>query len=148
MIASHRGHSEIVDKLLNLGADIMKANNTGLTVLGCAAMQGHYDTLRLLYDKLLTMKDAEEIDNFVNMGDTIHYWTPFHLACMGGYENVIKYLVETMKVDILKEDGEHKTGLEHAWMNGHQDVVSYLAPMARQREQKGGGAGSDGGDDF
>ncbi len=48
---------------------------------------------------------------------------------MGGHENVIKYLINIVKVDIFKKDYENKTGLEHAWQKGHQTIVSWLSQL-------------------
>jgi len=129
MMAAHNGHSGIVDVLLKSGADPMQANTTGLNALGCAAMQGHSEIVKLAYQHLLNVKNPQEIVDFVNAGDGVNGWTPLHLACMGGHENVIKYLINVVKVDIFKKDYENKTGLEHAWQNGHQSIVSWLSQL-------------------
>eukprot|EP01084_Bolivina_argentea_P039648 73260_1 len=127
MMAAHNGHVEIVNELLKSGANILKVNTmSGLSVLGCAAMQGYYDVLKLLYEYLEDNKNMMEIINFVDLGDDVNGWTPLHLACMGGHKNVIKYLIEIMKVDINKKDRENKSAVEHAWQNGHQSVVNWL----------------------
>jgi len=132
MMAAHNGHAAIVDVLLKSGADPMQANTTGLNALGCAAMQGHSEIVKLAYQHLLNVKNPQEIVDFVNAGDGVNGWTPLHLACMGGHENVIKYLINTVKVDIFKKDYENKTGLEHAWQNGHQTIVSWLSQLEHQ----------------
>eukprot|EP00486_Rosalina_sp_Unknown_P003727 CAMPEP_0201576528 /NCGR_PEP_ID=MMETSP0190_2-20130828/22394_1 /ASSEMBLY_ACC=CAM_ASM_000263 /TAXON_ID=37353 /ORGANISM="Rosalina sp." /LENGTH=667 /DNA_ID=CAMNT_0048007477 /DNA_START=769 /DNA_END=2772 /DNA_ORIENTATION=- len=132
MMAAHNGHAAIVNVLLKSGADPMQANTTGLNALGCAAMQGHSEIVKLAYQHLLNVKNPQEIVDFVNAGDGVNGWTPLHLACMGGHENVIKYLINTVKVDIFKKDYENKTGLEHAWQNGHQTIVSWLSQLEHQ----------------
>lgn len=129
MMAAHNGHANIVDVLLKSGADPMQGNTTGLNALGCAAMQGHAEIVKIIYQHLLNVKEPNEIIDFVNAGDGVNGWTPLHLACMGGYEHVIKYLIECVKVDIFKKDYENKTGLEHAWQNGHQQIVSWLSQL-------------------
>ena len=55
---------------------------------------------------------------------------------MGGHSRVIKYLIEKVKVDIFKKDYENKTGLEHAWQNGHQNIVSWLSALEHQYSQQ------------
>eukprot|EP01083_Nonionella_stella_P140836 432752_1 len=132
MMAAHNGHAGIVDVLLKSGADPMQANTTGLNALGCAAMQGHAEIVKLAYQHLLNVKNPQEIVDFVNAGDGVNGWTPLHLACMGGHETVIKYLINVVKVDIFKKDYENKTGLEHAWQNGHQTIVSWLSQLEHQ----------------
>jgi len=132
MMAAHNGHAGIVDVLLRSGADPMQANTTGLNALGCAAMQGHSEIVKLAYQHLMNVKNPQEIVDFVNAGDGVNGWTPLHLACMGGHENVIKFLINVVKVDIFKKDYENKTGLEHAWQNGHQTIVSWLSQLEHQ----------------
>merc|ERR1711994_192221 len=106
----------------------------GLNALGCAAMQGHSEIVKLAYQHLMNVKNPQEIVDFVNAGDGVNGWTPLHLACMGGHENVIKFLINVVKVDIFKKDYENKTGLEHAWQNGHlPSVVVYTACLRDPR---------------
>eukprot|EP01083_Nonionella_stella_P140837 432754_1 len=132
MMAAHNGHAGIVDVLLKCDADSMQANTTGLNALASAAMQGHAEIVKLMYQHLLNVKNQQEIVDFVNAGDGVNGWTPLHLACMGGHETVIKYLINVVKVDIFKKDYENKTGLEHAWQNGHQTIVSWLSQLEHQ----------------
>eukprot|EP01083_Nonionella_stella_P039033 106149_1 len=129
MMAAHNGHAGIVDVLLKCDADSMQANTTGLNALASAAMQGHAEIVKLMYQHLLNVKNQQEIVDFVNAGDGVNGWTPLHLACMGGHETVIKYLINVVKVDIFKKDYENKTGLEHAWQNGHQAIVAWLSQL-------------------
>jgi len=127
MMASHNGHTGIADLLLKSGADPMQANSTGLNAFGCASMQGHAEIVQLMYQQLQNVKRPEEITAFINAGDGVNGWTPFHLACMGGHYKVIKFLVNHCKVDVLKKDYENKTGLEHAWQNGHTNMIGWLS---------------------
>merc|ERR1712228_695846 len=56
LLAANNGHNGIVDVLLKSGADPMQANTTGLNALGCAAMQGHDEIVKLAYQHLLNVK--------------------------------------------------------------------------------------------
>jgi ankyrin repeat protein len=132
MMSAHNGHADIVDVLLRSGADPMQPNSTGLNALGCAAMQGHAKIVKLIYEHMKRVEDMSKIRQFVNAGDEVNGWTPLHLACMGGHVNVIKYLIYTVKVDIFKKDYENKSGLEHAWASGHQNIVSWLSSLEDQ----------------
>ena len=106
--------------------------NTIVNAFCAAALQGHLEIVKLIYYHLLNVESPQEIVDFVNAGDDIQGWNPLHLACMCGHETVIKYLIDTVKVDIFKTDYENKTGLEHAWSNGHQKIVSWLSQLEHQ----------------
>ena len=134
MMAAHNGHKEIVDLLLKNGADTMMTNKGGLSVLGCAAMGGYHETVKLIHQFLSNIKNEQEILDFANAADRGNGWTALHLACMNGHENVIKYLINNVKVDIWKKDLQNMTAMEHAWQNGHQTVVSYLSKFKDKSE--------------
>eukprot|EP01083_Nonionella_stella_P091559 256049_1 len=129
MIAANRGHVDVVDVLLKSGSDPMQANTFGLTALGCAASEGHVGVLKLTHQYLLNVKNAQEISDFGNAGANVNGLTALHLACMGGHERVIQYLINVVKVDIFTEDYEKKTGLDYALQNGHHAIVSWLSQL-------------------
>ena len=129
MAATDGRYESIVDVLLKSGADPMQRDREGFSAFALAARDGYLKIVKLQYDSLLIAKDAGEIVDFVNAGDDVHGWTALHLACMGGHEDVIKYLVNIVTVDIFKKDYENKTGIEHAWQNGHQHIVQWLSTL-------------------
>ena len=126
MMSVHKGHIEIVRLLLNSGADPTLSNNHNLSALGCAAMSENPDIFEILYQAVVNVMDPEAVAEFVNAGDSEKGMTPFHLACIEGHENVIKYLIEKVKVDIFKKDFENRTGIDHACQNGHGTIVPWL----------------------
>ena len=133
IMAAHNGHLHIVRKLMNHGADIIGTNSLGLNILSCAAMAGKTDVVKLVYESLTDgTLDKGTVDNFVNSVDSENGWTAYHLACMTGHDDVIKYLIDTVGIDILKKDYENKTGLDHAKQNGHQNIVSWLSKLEDQ----------------
>lgn len=50
MYASWRGHTEIVERLINSGADVNAVSDTGATALFYASYEGHEDIIGLLLD--------------------------------------------------------------------------------------------------
>ena len=104
----------------------MQCNGTGLNALGCAAMQGHPKIVKEIYQHLCNVKRYNQIRAFVNQGDVVHGWTPLHLACMGGHYQVIKYLIEQCKVDVMKKDFDNISASEHAWQNGYHSIAAWL----------------------
>ena len=108
MMAAHNGHVQIVNILLQSNGNPMKSNVTGLNALSCAAMQGHSQIVDAIYQHLLRMNDPEDIQVFINHADGNNGWTALHLGTMSGHYNVVKYLVQTARVDIYKVDKEGK----------------------------------------
>src|SRR5437016_14658156 len=49
--AAHGGHDEIVNYLLDQGADVREHDNTGWTSLHLAVELGHFSTIQLLLDR-------------------------------------------------------------------------------------------------
>merc|ERR1712087_43653 len=108
----------IVSVLLESGAELTQSNTKNLNVLGSAAMHGHCELVKEIYDKLVSTKSAQEVADFVNAADTVNGWTPLHLAFMQGHEDVAKFLLNTANADALKQGFEGKTALYHASEKG------------------------------
>ena len=51
---------------------------------------------------------------------------------MGGQKDFVKYLVNSVKVDIFKKDNQSKIGSDHALENGHDSIVSWLSQFEDQ----------------
>ena len=126
MMAAHNGHIGIVKWLLNAGADVALSNKQNVSSLSCAAMEGHLDILKILHQAAVKVMDSQAFTDFVNTGDSEDGWTMLHFACMGGHKDVVKYLVEEIKVDLHVQDFENKTGLDHAKEDKHDSIVRWF----------------------
>ena len=80
--ACYKGHREIVDILLQHGANVDEANNSRDTPLCMACKNGHHEVAKLL------LKNGA----CVNGVDTRE--TPLYMACMNGHHMVAKLLLE------------------------------------------------------
>jgi len=125
--AAYNGHTMIVRILLMKKADPMKVDRDGMSMLSAAAKRGHLHVIQVVYQHLMTVLSAEEMTEFVNQQNKDGL-SPLHLACIGGHEDVVRYLVDTMKVDVRGENDSHKTALDLAVKGGHQQIVSILSP--------------------
>ena len=57
-------------------------------------------------------------------------WTPIHIAAMCGHLDVVRYLVEEVKID---PDNSANDGFTSIWLaarNGHFELVRYLVEEA------------------
>ena len=114
MMAAHNGHIDIVVLLLDSGADPVVTNKQNVNCISCAAMAGHLDILKILHKAVVKVMDSQTFADFVNVRDSVNGWNPLHLACMEGHADVVKYLVEEIKVDVHIKDFENKSSLDHA----------------------------------
>ena len=130
IVAAQEGHIEVVRLLLSHpDIDVECRDLQGLNAFDWAAYEGHLEIIKMIYQHLLTVKTPQEVERFVKTGG----WkgrTPFHCACLKGHENVVKYLVNVVNVDISKKDNDNKTGKQYAFKNGqfgHKAIVLWLA---------------------
>ena len=127
IVAAQEGHIEVVRWLLSHpNIDVDCRTLQGFNAFDEAACEGHLQIIKLIYQHLLTVKTPLEVEHFVNTGG----WegrTPFHCACLKGDENVVKYLVNVVKVDISKKDNDNKTGSHYAFEQGHELMFLWLA---------------------
>ena len=66
-----------------------------------------------MYEQMLDAKDSQKVADFVNVADSNQGYTALHMACKGGHVEVAKFLVNTAKADITKQDFDGNTGLEY-----------------------------------
>ena len=126
IVAATKGHSNIVGKLLEKGAHPTISTDNEMNVLLEAAAKGEVEVIQVLYEYLVTVWAPKGITDFVNTGD-FEGMTPLHLACIGGYEDTVKYLVETMNVDLFRRNMMGKSALNEADRNGHKSIAKWLS---------------------
>ncbi|MBU4054027.1 MAG: ankyrin repeat domain-containing protein [Proteobacteria bacterium] len=113
--AIFNGHLEIVEYLINSGADINAKTVYGVTILSDAAVNGHMAGVTILLNKGAKV-------NIKDMFGSTALWR----ASINGHTKIVKLLLEAKaKVNIRrKEDG--KTPLYVATSRGHTEVVKLL----------------------
>eukprot|EP01083_Nonionella_stella_P119801 358416_1 len=111
----------------------MHAPCEGVSALHFAAAEGNAEIVKTIYEHLLTVKTmtSEDIVNFVNagVGGTGSMRTALHLGCKEGHEDVVKYLINVVKVDICKNDDDNMTALQIAVRHHHETIVSFLLDL-------------------
>ncbi|KAK3095975.1 hypothetical protein FSP39_021528 [Pinctada imbricata] len=149
MQASQKGYLEIMEVLLEKGADVHLQNDAGKTALMLACFAGQFEAVKLLrqhgakyddYDRggstamhwavdggnvrLLDWMIKDGAD--VNIRDRGSGWTPLiRCASLSGNRSVALTLVQAgAKINTQDKDG--KTALMVAIINGHQDLVELL----------------------
>eukprot|EP01083_Nonionella_stella_P119800 358414_1 len=114
----------------NLTMNGSLASLQGMSALHIAAAQGNAEIVKTIYEHLLTVKTitSEDIVDFVNSAGARGY-TPLHVGCETGSEDVVKYLVNVVKVDIFKKDDDNMNALDIASSLGHNAIVTWLSNL-------------------
>ncbi|XP_066145241.1 uncharacterized protein Patsas [Euwallacea fornicatus] len=153
--ACRKGHSAVVQVLLQAGVAINAADFKGLTPLMTACMFGRTATAAYL----LGMGAFNHLID-VN-GDTAMHWaaykgypdvlrllmysganlqkpdhfgsTPLHLACLSGSLSCVKLLCEKHDIDMEPKDKNDKTPLNLAVGHRHMDIIDVLQVAIKRR---------------
>ena len=133
-IAVERGSLECVRALLTSDTLDLNMGNGWSSPMQLAASNGHLVILEILYQHLLSTKEPEEVIHFVNAGHGYSQWTMLHAACHSGHEDVVQYLLDTVKVKISPKSSNGATPFMEAARQGHVNVLKILyLNMLRRR---------------
>jgi hypothetical protein len=114
IVASAKGHLELVRLLLERGADVNKPNNNQNTPLHAASMWLQLDTIRVLLD------NRADVNKSNNSG-----FTPLHYATMRGDVNTVRVLLEN-GADITKKDQNGKDAFYIARLKGYLEIMKLI----------------------
>lgn len=124
LVATFIGNKEIVEKLINKGADIKYKDNTGMNPLMAASYLGKTELLDNLADVTT-----------LNTGDN-HGQTPIMFACNAGNYKCVKSLIE-MHAEINLRDKEGSTPIMFAAQYGYDPIVKLLLENGADKDLKG-----------
>ncbi|WP_353280796.1 ankyrin repeat domain-containing protein [Wolbachia endosymbiont (group B) of Cyclophora punctaria] len=110
-IAAKNGYTNIVNVLLEKGADVNERYHSGNTVLHLAAENGHEKTVEFLLAKGANVNEKG-----------YHDMTPLHFAACNGHEKTVEVLIKA-GADVNAADQYGETPLDYAVS---QNVVTVL----------------------
>lgn len=93
---------QLIQFLLDTGADPNDSDSLGRNMIHHAAMMGHLNVLELL----------RKLGVDWNSPDAWDLWTPLMHASRQGHLNIVKYLVDDIHVDTHCKDKQGRTALD------------------------------------
>ncbi|XP_048257810.1 serine/threonine-protein phosphatase 6 regulatory ankyrin repeat subunit A-like [Haliotis rufescens] len=149
MIAAESGHKEVVELLVNKGADASLMDKKGNNILHLACQMGHVEVVKYVLSqdivdinsrgwktKTPMMMAAEEghkevVELLLNKGTDPSLVDKrgnniLHLACQNGQMEVVKYIVSKVIVDVNAKNKRRKTAANIASSQGREDLIDLL----------------------
>ncbi|KAL9568941.1 hypothetical protein ACKAV7_006927 [Fusarium commune] len=123
--AAENGHEDIIQLLLNKGAEFESKDNNGRTPLSYAAQEGHGATVERLLD------NGAKIDSKDTYGST-----PLSWAIAFRQKVVVKLLLDK-GADHESKDNFGRTPLSWAAEDGYEDAIQLLLKKGADLESKG-----------
>ncbi|XP_046550760.1 ankyrin repeat domain-containing protein 17-like [Haliotis rubra] len=149
MLAAESGHKDVVELLVDTGADVSLVDETGDNILHCACRGGDVEVVKYILSQNMVDIDSlghekktpvmlagqyghkEVVEVLVKHGANLSLRDKvgdniLHLGCWKGHLDVVKYIVSLHRVDIDSRGFERKTPVMKAGEGGHKEVVEFL----------------------
>mmetsp|Transcript_7770 Transcript_7770/g.11547 ORF Transcript_7770/g.11547 Transcript_7770/m.11547 type:complete len:1320 (+) Transcript_7770:61-4020(+) len=114
-ICSAEGHYDLLELLLDSGADYLMRTDDGRNCVHLAAKGGHLDVVRALESRGVAIDDSD-----------LFGMTPLLAACSSGKNDVVQYLLQ-QNANIDAVDANGMTAMHYACKSGVVSLVEHLS---------------------
>lgn len=111
-----RASMEIIEVLVDAGADIWEVDEEGVGLIDDAIKKGRLDVVRFLVDRGIDPNTTKRKSGF----------TPLMAAMAYGDEPIARFLIKECKVDTDVKDSFEKTAADYAKMTGYKHLLRIL----------------------
>ena len=132
LIATIKGHLEIMEYLIEKGANIKYKDKNGYTSFHHAAESASENNVDI-FRKLIVLAVRKNVDgvNIKTSEKTAESRSPLHIAAIKGRVEIMKFLIEEKRADILAVDIWRKTALHLAIKDSPKiEATMYLIEKA------------------
>ncbi|XP_067660308.1 ankyrin repeat domain-containing protein 50-like [Haliotis asinina] len=149
MLAAEYGHKDVVELLVDKGADVSLVDRTGGNILHCASLGGDAEVVNYILSKDIVDINSigyrkktpvmiagqnghtEVVHLLVKHGANLYLRDKrgnnvLHLACSEGHLDVVKYIMSLDTMNINRRGYERRTPVMLAGEGGHTEVVEFL----------------------
>jgi len=135
-LAAHAGHLEIVQLLINYGADACANDSYALQL---AASCGHFEVVKVLCEAWEAEPPCAEGALLPQSGANIYAENciALKIAACNGYLNIVKYIFEKLDIKKFKDFNKIiKLVVDVAANNGHLKIIKYIINIAGERREQ------------
>ena len=118
-------HADVVQVLIDAGADIETKNTDGHSPLLLASLSGELTTVKMLVEAGADVRATDDCGS-----------TCLLLAAFDGHTDTVRYLVSVPEVDLNHQDSDNCTALHLAVEENHPDMVQVLIDAGADIETK------------
>ncbi|KAJ6492533.1 ankyrin repeat-containing domain protein [Mycena vitilis] len=137
-VAFCKGHAEVVQFLLDRGADVNAAGEEALSALQCAGRHGHVDTVRILLNRGADVNAVgEECGSALQSRER----SALQYAAWTGDADMARFLLEH-GANVDNKSSGSGSALQEAARYGHADIVCVLIDHSAGVNAAGGDFGS------
>ncbi|XP_067661816.1 serine/threonine-protein phosphatase 6 regulatory ankyrin repeat subunit B-like [Haliotis asinina] len=150
MLAAENGHKDVVELLVDKGADVSIVDETGDNILHCACRGGDVEVVKYILSQEMVdinslghrkktpamvagqeghMKVVELLAKLradLSLSD-VSGSNILHIACYCGQINIVNYILSLKLVDVNSRGWKNRTSVMVAAKHGHKEVVELLA---------------------
>jgi ankyrin repeat protein len=128
-LAASKGHDDVIDVLLNHGADVHASADGSWKPIHVACEAGHKSTIQKL------ILAGAELNARLLTG-----MTPLHVAARAGHLDVIEFLLQQVPLEPLAKDTFGYTPFDYALRTKRKDIVAIMANVYNHLDDDAVGA--------
>ena len=136
MMASQKGHTEVIHTLALSQALVEETTKNGMNAISMAARSGHLEAVQKLHE-LAEEREIEEATIFASLEQDARRRCVLGIAALHGHEELVSYLLTVLSADdVDQKNADEETPLMLACTFGHHKIASLLLKHGADAQAK------------